>query len=147
MIFVDKPLVSSDSILQYIPQRPPIVLVSRIYKSDDTTVVTGFDITEEHIFTHHGKLTESGIIENMAQTAASRAGYEAVRNNVKPVIGFIGNIKDLVIYELPLVGNELLTEVVTKTQVMNVSIIEAKSYCNNILIATCEMKIFLQENA
>ncbi len=147
MITVDKPLVSSDSILQYIPQRPPIVLVSRIYKSDDTTIVTGFDMTEEHIFTHHGKLTESGIIENMAQTAASRAGYEAMKNNVKPVIGFIGNIKDLIIYELPSIGNELLTEVVTKTQVMNVSIIEAKSYCNNTLIATCEMKIFLQENA
>lgn len=147
MITVDKPLVNSDSILQYIPQRPPIVLVSRIYKSDDTTIITGFDMIEGHIFTHHGKLTESGIIENMAQTAASRAGCEAVKNNVKPVIGFIGNIKDLIVYELPLVGNELLTEVVTKTQVMNVSIIEAKSYCNNTLIATCEMKIFLQENA
>ena len=147
MISVNKPLVNADSILQYIPQRPPIVLISRIYKSDDTTVVTGFDITEEHIFTHHGKLSESGIIENMAQTAASRAGYEAVKHNSKPVIGFIGNIKDLVIYELPLVGNELLTEVVTKTQVMNVSIIEAKSYSQNRLIATCEMKIFLQENA
>ena len=74
MITVNKPIVSSDSILQYIPQRPPIVLISRIYKSDDTTIVTGFDMTEGHIFTHHGKLTESGIIENMAQTAASRAG-------------------------------------------------------------------------
>ena len=147
MITVDNPIVSSESILQYIPQRPPIILVSRIYKSDETTIITGFDITEEHIFTHHGKLTESGIIENMAQTAASMAGYEAVKHNVKPVIGFIGNIKDLVIYELPSIGNELLTEVVTKTQVMNVSIIEAKTYCNNTLIATCEMKIFLQENA
>ncbi len=147
MITVNNPIVSSDSILQYIPQRPPIVLVTRIYKSDDTTIITGFDITKEHIFTRHGKLTESGIVENMAQTAASRAGYEAVKNNAKPVIGFIGNIKDLMIYELPSVGNELLTEVVTKTQVMNVSIIEAKSYCNNTLIATCEMKIFLQENA
>ena len=147
MITVNNPIVSSDSILQYIPQRPPIVLVSRIYKSDDTTIVTGFDIREEHIFAHHGKLTESGIVENMAQTAASRAGYEATKNGVKPVIGFIGNIKDLVIYELPSTGKELLTEVITKTQVMNVSIIEAKSYCNNTLIATCEMKIFLQENA
>lgn len=146
MISVDKPIVNSDCILQYIPQRPPIVLISRIYKSDDTTVITGFDITEEHIFTHHGKLTESGIIENMAQAAASRAGYAALQNNTKPVVGFIGNIKDLIIYQLPEVGTELLTEVITKTQVMNVSIIEAKSYSNNTLIASCEMKIFLQES-
>ena len=147
MISVDTPIVNSDCILQYIPQRPPIVLISRIYKSDDTTVVTGFDITDEHIFAHHGKLTESGIIENMAQSAASRAGYAAIQNNTKPVVGFIGNIKDLIIYQLPSIGTELLTEVVTKTQVMNVSIIEAKSYSNNTLIASCEMKIFLQENA
>jgi predicted hotdog family 3-hydroxylacyl-ACP dehydratase len=147
MITVDKPIVNKESILNYIPQRPPIVLVSRIYKCDEASVITGFDITDDHIFTQHGKLTESGIIENMAQTAASRAGYAAVLNNSKPVVGFIANIKNLEIHHLPNSGQELLTEVSTKTQVMNVSIIEAKSYCKNELVATCEMKIFLQENA
>lgn len=146
MIVVENPIVSTESILQYIPQRPPIVLISRIYKSDEASVITGFDVLDEHIFTQNGALTESGIIENMAQTAASRAGYEAVKNNIKPVVGFIGNIKDLVIHFLPESNNELITEVVTKTQVMNVSIIEAKSYCKNKLVASCEMKIFLQEN-
>lgn len=146
MISVDKAIVDSDQILNYIPQRPPIVLVSRIYKADEASIITGFDITNDHIFTQNCKLTESGIVENMAQTAASRAGYEAVKNNAKPAVGFIGNIKDLVIHYLPEAGNEVLTEVMTKTQVMNVSIIEAKSYCNNQLVASCEMKIFLQEN-
>lgn len=146
MITVNNPIVNSESILQYIPQRPPIVLISRIYQCDDQKVITGFNITNEHIFTQNDVLTESGIIENMAQTAASRAGYEAVKNNCKPAVGFIGNIKDLVIHFLPPANNELLTEVVTKTQVMNVSIIEAKSYCQNKLVASCEMKIFLQEN-
>ncbi|MBA4240773.1 MAG: 3-hydroxyacyl-ACP dehydratase [Sphingobacteriaceae bacterium] len=147
MITVNAPIVNSDTILQYIPQRPPIVLVSRIYTCDAAAVVTGFDITDDHIFTQKGVLTESGIIENIAQTAASMAGYAAVINNTTPAVGFIGNIKDLVIHHLPKSGNEVLTEVKTKTQVMNVSIIEAHSYCNNELVATCEMKIFLQENA
>ena len=52
----------------------------------------------------------------------------------------------IIIIEDDLEDQELLTEVFTKTQVMNVSIIEAKSYCNNELVANCEMKIFLQEN-
>ena len=147
MISVEKAIVDSNQILNYIPQRPPIVLVSRIYKADEASIITGFDIAPEHIFVQNGELTESGIVENMAQTAASRAGFEAVKNNAKPAVGFIGNIKDLVIHYLPELGNEILTEVTTKTQVMNVSIIEAKSYCNNQLVATCEMKIFLQENA
>ncbi len=146
MIVVDKAIVESDTILDYIPQRPPIVLISRIYKADEQSVVSGFDVINAHMLVQNGYLTESGIIENMAQTAASRAGFEAVKNNAKPVVGFIGNIKNLQIHFLPAVGNELLTEVFTKTQVMNVSIIEAKSYCNNKLVANCEMKIFLQEN-
>ena len=147
MIVVESPIVNANTILNYIPQRGPIVLVSRIYKCDDVSIITGFDITTDHFFTRNGKLTESGIIENMAQTAASMAGYAAVVNNTTPAVGFIANIKDLTINYLPRVGNEILTEVSTKTQVMNVSIIQAKSYCNNELVASCEMKIFLQENA
>jgi predicted hotdog family 3-hydroxylacyl-ACP dehydratase len=147
MIKVEKPIVDKEQILNYIPQRPPIVLVSRIYKADEVSVITGFDISDDHILTQNKRLTESGIVENMAQTAASRAGFEAVKHNSKPAVGFIGNIKDLVIHFLPESGNEVLTEVSTKTQVMNVSIVEAKSYCNDQLVASCEMKIFLQENA
>jgi predicted hotdog family 3-hydroxylacyl-ACP dehydratase len=147
MITVNAPIVNSDTILQYIPQRPPMVLISRMYKCDELSVITGFDIIDDHILTQQGVLTESGIIENMAQTAASMAGYEAVQKNTKPAVGFIGNVKNLIIHHLPKSGSEILTEVTRKTQVMNVSIIEASSYCNNQLIATCEMKIFLQENA
>ena len=144
---LENPIVNSDTILDYIPQREPMVLISRIYKCDERSIVTGFDITDSHILNQSNKLTESGIIENMAQTAASMAGFVAVKNGTKPVLGFIGNIKNLVINFLPPSGNELYTEVITKTQVMNVSIIEAYSYSNNELVATCEMKIFLQENA
>jgi predicted hotdog family 3-hydroxylacyl-ACP dehydratase len=146
MITVNTPIVNSDSILQYIPQRPPMVLINRIYNCDEESIITGFDIVDEHFLTQNGVLTESGIIENMAQTAASMAGYEAVVKNTQPKVGFIANIKDLVIHQLPKSGFELLTEVKAKTQVMNVSIIEANSYCNNQKIATCEMKIFIQEN-
>ena len=146
MIFVNTPIVNSDTILQYIPQRPPMVLISRIYKCDEASVITGFDIVDDHIFTQQGLLTESGIIENMAQTAASMAGYEAVVKKFQPRVGFIANIKDLIIHQLPKSGFELLTEVKPKAQVLNVSIIEANSYCNNQLVASCEMKIFIQEN-
>lgn len=142
----NEPIVLPKDILNYIPQRPPIVLISKIYKCDTESIITGFDITKEHIFTKNKTLTESGIIENMAQTAAAMAGFEAVVNKSEPRVGFIANIKNLEITHLPSINNEIITEVKTKTQVMNVSIIEAKSYCNQALVASCEMKIFLQEN-
>ena len=90
---LENPIVNSDTILDYIPQREPMVLISRIYKCDERSIVTGFDITDSHILNQSNKLTESGIIENMAQTAASMAGFVAVKNGTKPVLGFIGNIK------------------------------------------------------
>lgn len=145
MITVGQAIVNPETILDYIPQRPPIVLVSRIYSCDPASVVTGFDITADHIFSKDGKLTEPGVIENMAQTAAASAGYAAVQQNTKPAVGFIGNIKNLVIHQLPPVGAELITQVSYKTQVMNVSLVDARSYCNNELVAACELKIFLQE--
>lgn len=141
------PIVDKKDILNYIPQRPPIVLISRIYSCDESSIVSGFDIVNEHIFTQNGYLNESGLIENMAQTAAAMAGYLAVSKNQKPAVGFIGNIKDLVIHALPKEGEEIVTQVITKTQVMNVSIILAKVYNQDSVFAQCEMKIFLQENA
>lgn len=147
MIAVGEAIVHPDQVLDYIPQRPPMVLISRIYSCDEQAVVTGFDIKSDHLFVKHGVLTEPGITENMAQTAAASAGYAAISKNTKPAVGFIGNIKNLVIHALPPVGAELITEVIYKAQVMNVSLIEARSYCNNEPVASCEMKIFLQENA
>ncbi len=146
MTKLQNPIVNTDTILNYIPQRPPIVLVSRIYECDESSIITGFDITTEHIFTHEGKLSESGIIENMAQSAACRAGYEAIKNSNKPVVGFIGNIKNLNIHFLPTVNSEIYTKVITKTQVLNVSIIDVVVYSDSKIVAECEMKIFLQDN-
>jgi predicted hotdog family 3-hydroxylacyl-ACP dehydratase len=142
-----KPIVDKEDILKYIPQRPPIVLISRIYHCDETSITSGFDVSSEHIFVQNGFLNESGLVENMAQTAAAMAGYSAVSKNQTPAVGFIGNIKDLVIHALPPEGQEIYTEVITKTQVMNVSIILAKVYNTDSVFAECEMKIFLQENA
>lgn len=146
MITVEKAIVEPDTILNYIPQRPPMVLVSRIYKCDPQSVITGFDIKDSCVFVKDNRLQEPGIIENMAQTAAAMAGYEAVSKNTKPVVGFIGNIKNLGIHFLPEQNTELITEVVTKTQVMNVSLVDARSYSGNQLVASCEMKIFLQDS-
>jgi predicted hotdog family 3-hydroxylacyl-ACP dehydratase len=143
---LQNPIINTDSILNYIPQRPPFVLISRIYNCNGKEVVSGFDISDNHILIQNSKLTESGIVENMAQTAASMAGYSSINNGKNPSVGFIGNIKNLVINFLPSSGTVLYTQVITKTQVMNVSIIEANSFSNNQLVATCEMKIFLQED-
>lgn len=139
------PLVNREHIFEYIPQRDPICLVHTIYEITTESVRTGFNIEEGHLLVSNGFLTEAGITENMAQTAAAHAGYLASQQNTAPKVGFIGNIKDLQIHELPAINCELITEVKIKAFVMNVTLITASSVCNGRPVASCEMKIFLQE--
>lgn len=138
-------LVTRENIFEYIPQRDPICLVHTIYTCNNEGITTGFTIEEEHLLVNEGKLTEAGITENLAQSAAAQAGYLARQLNREPKVGFIGNIKDLKISFLPSVGSEIFSEVKIKALVMNVTLVEAKSVCQGKEVASCEMKIFLQE--
>jgi 3-hydroxyacyl-[acyl-carrier-protein] dehydratase len=139
------PLVNKENITEFIPQKHPIVMVNELLACDDTKTVSRFTVEPENIFVKDGKLGEPGIIENMAQTGALKAGYESRRLGIEPVVGFIGAIKDLKIYSLPAIGSELRTEVVVTNEVFNITIIKASAFCNGLLIAECEMKIAIQK--
>lgn len=106
---------------------------------------TSFKIESNNLFVKNGILNEPGIVENIAQTAAARAGYEAKKLGREPLIGFIGAIKDLKIFALPKVNQVLETTVVIKTEVMGVTIIDGYSHSDGEKIAECEMKIFIQK--
>ncbi len=138
-------LVTKENIFNYIPQRDPICLVHKIYECSDESTKTGFTIENGHFFVSDGQLTEAGIVEHMAQSCAAGAGYSSSLKNVPPKVGFIANIKDLVIHSLPKVGSEVITTVKLKAFVMNVTLVVIHSECNGIPISDCEMKIFIQE--
>lgn len=138
-------LVSIQNITEYIPQRAPIVMIDILEACDGATTITRFEVRSDNIFVQNGVLKEPGIIENIAQTAAAKAGYEVKQLGSEPLVGFIGAIKDLVINDLPKVGSMLETTVTVKMEVMGVTLIEGKSVCNGKEIASCEMKIILQK--
>ena len=66
---------STTNILSYIPQRPPFVMVDEIIDSGEKKTCSKFLIKEDNIFVENGFLKEPGLVENIAQTAAARAGY------------------------------------------------------------------------
>lgn len=138
-------LVPKEHITEYIPQRNPIVMIDTLNYCDGSVTATNFEIRENNIFVKDGILHEPGIIENIAQTAAAKAGYEVKKNGAEPLIGFIGAIKDLVIYKLPEVGDVLETTVTVKMEVMGITLVEGVSSCGGNKIASCEMKIFIQK--
>jgi len=140
-------LVNKQHITDYIPQKPPIVMIDAIISCDDVSVTTQLEIAVDNIFVQDEFLQEPGVIENMAQTAAAKAGYEAKKQNAEPFLGFIGAIKDLKIFALPKVGNVLTTTVTVKMDVMGITLIGAASRCGDTKIAECEMKIVIQKTA
>jgi predicted hotdog family 3-hydroxylacyl-ACP dehydratase len=140
-------LVDKNHITDYIPQKSPIVMIDAIISCDDVSVTTQFEVQTNNIFVRDNFLQEPGVIENMAQTAAAKAGYEAKKQNAEPFLGFIGAIKDLKIHSLPKVGDIIKTTVTVKMDVMGITLIGAASSCGNTQIADCEMKIVIQKTA
>ena len=117
-------------------------MVGKLLRADETITQSGFVITVDNVFVKNGYFQEAGLMENIAQTAALRAGYEAMIENKPVTNGYIGSVNSFEILELPRVGDELLTEVSIRDKVLSVTIIAGKVWLGEKLVATCEMKVF-----
>lgn len=132
-------------ILLLIPQQPPFVMVDELLFSDDNITRTKFEVKADNVFTINGEFSEAGLMENMAQTSAAGSGNMARIENRPVVSGYIGQVKNLEIFELPKTGDELLTETKTEVQVFDAAIVSGKVWRMDKLIAQCEMKIFINQ--
>lgn len=144
-------LVSRQQVTTFIPQRQPIVVVHGLVKHAETTSVSVFQVEANHLFVRDGKLLASGLMENIAQTAALRSGYHFAQQakdkteKKQPPIGFIGALKNFVFTSLPTVGSELKTTVTVAHEVMGMQVVEAQVHVDEKMVASCEMKIFLSQ--
>ena len=145
MAFPDQVIAQGPEVFNFIPQRPPMVMIDTLISCADKRTCTSFKILPDNIFVKNGLFSEPGIIENIAQTAAAGLGFsisEKRKSNQIP-IGVIGAIKDLKIYCLPETGEALNTEVKIVFEHMNASIIKGEVFAGTKMVADCEMKIFL----
>ena len=118
-------------------------MVDEIIYSGDTITRSKFLVKAGNIFVENGYLKEPGLIENIAQTAAARAGYISQTENKPVSLGYIGAIKNLVISGFPQINDEIITEITIENQIFDVSVISGKISCNEIVLAQCEMRIFI----
>jgi predicted hotdog family 3-hydroxylacyl-ACP dehydratase len=132
-------------ILDLIPQRPPMVMVDRLTEVNGPAAVSVFRLREDTLFVKDGRFQETGLMENMAQTAAAMHGYRARVRGKTVKNGYIGGIKNLVIHDLPAAGETLSTRVVEEHQVMNTSIVRGEVRSGGRLVASCEFKVFMEE--
>ncbi|ATL47590.1 3-hydroxyacyl-ACP dehydratase [Chitinophaga caeni] len=136
-------LVQKEQITDYIPQRPPMVMIDTILKADENILRTGFYIEPGNVFVENGSLMPPGLMENIAQTAAARVGYIAKQKNEPVPLGFIGAVKDLEILQLPKMETAIETEIVIEHEVFNATVVTGKVWQDGQVMAQCEMKIFV----
>lgn len=138
-------MVKIENIQDLIPQRPPFVMVDKVLAYSETGFITSLTITEENIFSANNFFNEPGLVENIAQTAAARAGYVSMAENKPVQVGYIGAVNNLQVFKRPRIGDELITEITIENQIFDITLISGKITCDNETIAQCKMKIFINQ--
>lgn len=138
-------LIEKNEITTLLPQRPPILMVDELLSQDEVKTTTRFEVLDSNLFIRKGEMQEGGIIENIAQSAAARAGYYYQQQNVTPPLGFIGAISKVKINRYPKVGEVLNTLIEMKSEVFNITLIKGTTFINDEQIAECEMKIVIDD--
>ena len=131
--------------LELIPQRPPMVLVDRFEGIDAEGVsTTGYTVEPAGLFVAGGRMSECGIIEHMAQSAAARIGW-CCRAEGRPVpVGFIGAVSRLELHDLPRTGAHLRTRLRIVQEIGPLSLAEVRTEADGRPLAEGNLKIYLQ---
>jgi 3-hydroxymyristoyl/3-hydroxydecanoyl-(acyl carrier protein) dehydratase len=128
---------------EFIPQRSPFVLVDKLIYVDENTSHGSFEIPEKNIFVTSGYYSTSGMVESMAQTAAAGTGYLYRKNNKKVPIGYIGAVQKLEVNDWPPAKAEITMEITLITNILQVSLVSGIVKYQGKIMASCEMKIFV----
>jgi len=130
-------------ILSLIPQRAPMVMISRVIGYSKNQIHTEFDLDCENIFVTNDVFSESGMLENIAQTAAAMVGMEARKNRKEVPLGFIGGINKVKVFAYAAVASTINTKVEILQEVFNITLIRGKCFKLDELLLECEMKIVI----
>lgn len=129
-----------------LPQQEPFVMVGTLTAFSMLRTVTELTISADNLFVTDGRFQAAGMIENMAQTCASRIGYVNQYILKKGVqIGFIGAIRNMQVNDLACVGDTIVTEVNIREEVFGMTLADATVRCGDKLLASTEMKIAVKE--
>lgn len=138
--------LSNIDIHELLPQQEPFIMVGKLVSFDMGETVTQTLITDQNIFVEDGVFTASGLIENIAQTCATRIGYINKYILKKEIqLGFIGAIRNLKLHRCPKVGELIETTIITEEAVFGMTLVSATIMVEGELIAESSMKIAVRD--
>lgn len=134
------------NIEELLPQRELFIMVEILHYFTMERTVTTLKVSDSNIFVDGGTLSASGLIENIAQTCATRIGYinkYILKKGIQ--IGYIGAIRGLNIHRLPLVGEVIETTIETLEEVFGMTLVKACVKIGEEVLAESEMKIAIND--
>lgn len=138
-----KSILEKNQVENLIPQKAPFVMVDKLFAFGENTITAGLTVAADNIFVENGNFNESGIVEHMAQSVALYTGYQYFLKNEPAPTGYIGSIKNVEVLELPLPGEDLVTEVSVLQEFMGITLVDIITKRNNLQIASSQMKTVL----
>ncbi|MDR7129141.1 putative hotdog family 3-hydroxylacyl-ACP dehydratase [Algoriphagus sp. 4150] len=130
-------------VISLIPQRAPMVMISRVVAYSKGEIRSEFDVEADNIFVNRDLFSESGMLENIAQTAAAMVGLEAREIGEEVPLGFIGGINKVKVTGFAAVSQTITTQVEILQEVFNITLIRGKCFILDELLMECEMKIVI----
>lgn len=139
-------LIDQKNITDYIPQRSPFIMIDELKKADSSGFISTFTVRDDNIFLTKNELSESALVENIAQTCAAGFGY-LNRNEAggKNKIGFIGSVSKLAVYHQAFQSNEIETTIQIIADFGGVHLIEGIAQTKTHTLLKCQMKIVLAD--
>lgn len=140
-------MIQEYEITELIPQRTPIIMIDRLVEVTENGAVTSFTVMEDNIFLDkNGKLRETGIIENIAQSASAMYGYKhCCLGNKKPLLGYIGEVKNFTCNSCPSIGENLITTIERGVEIGGVTDVTGIVSVKGKIVAQTRLKIFIKE--
>lgn len=146
--------VVSAPITTLIPHREPMVMVDRVVSINGLQTKTSLLIVSDNLFVSNGRLSEMGMLENIAQTSFIFLNHFFAEQHTKVLtkntdtLGFISTISSAEVFFSPVVGQVLETatetELVFSSDSLKICNIEGVAFVNNKLAMKTAMKMLLQ---
>ena len=128
-----------------LPHRAPMLMVDEILEINENFISTKFRINSDNIFLDENKFCESGLTEHCAQTSATILGNSLSAENGKPMIGFIASIKKIEIFDLPDVGETIISKAELISKYENICQVKCETFLGEKLLLQAEISMFVQE--
>ncbi len=136
--------IKGEDIKRLIPQRNPFLMVDEFEATDENVAETALYVRADNLFfLPDGTLSETGLMEHVAQSAAALAGYQTGDSD-NPAIGLIGEVKRFECHRRPKAGDYIHTSIRFGFSFGNVTLVQGQCSIDGEEIANTKLKIFMQ---